>query len=93
MEAAKEVGMGRVKAGFHFLSDHIAGQMLGTKMFEMMNKEDYGKAMKEYYELGTDNYVNYLKDITRRRKRKTMNRLTQVLDLKIKNQCLMNGVR
>jgi hypothetical protein len=64
MEAAKEVGMGRVKAGFHFLSDHIAGQMLGTKMFEMMNKEDYGKAMKEYYEVGTDNYVNYLKDVT-----------------------------
>jgi len=64
MEAAKEVGIGRVKAGFHFLSDHTAGEMLGTKMFEMMNKEDYGKAMKEYYELGTDNYVNYLKDIT-----------------------------
>ena len=64
MEAAKEVGMGRVKAGFHFLSDHLAGQMLGQKMFEMMNKEDYGKAMKEYYEIGTDNYVNYLKDIT-----------------------------
>ena len=64
MEAAKEVGMGRVKAGFHFLSDHLAGQMLGQKMFEMMNKEDYGEAMKEYYEIGTDNYVNYLKDIT-----------------------------
>ena len=64
MQAAKEVGLGRVKAGFHFLSDHVAGQMLGTKMFEMMNKEDYGKAMKEYYEIGTDNYVNYLKDIT-----------------------------
>ena len=64
MQAAKEVGLGRVKAGFHFLSDHLAGQMLGTKMFEMMNKEDYGKAMKEYYEIGTDNYVNYLKDIT-----------------------------
>ena len=64
MEAAKEVGMGRVKAGFHYLSDHIAGQMLGQKMFEMMNKEDYGQAMKEYYEIGTDNYVNYLKDIT-----------------------------
>ena len=64
MQAAKEVGMGRVKAGFHFLSDHLAGQMLGQKMFEMMNKEDYGKAMKEYYEIGTDNYVNYLKDIT-----------------------------
>ena len=64
MQAAKAVGMGRVKAGFHFLSDHLAGQMLGQKMFEMMNKEDYGKAMKEYYEIGTDNYVNYLKDIT-----------------------------
>ena len=64
MQAAKEVGMGRVKAGFHFLSDHLAGQMLGQKMFEMMNKEDYGKAMKEYYEIGTDNYENYLKDIT-----------------------------
>ena len=64
MEAAKEVGMGRVKAGFHFLSDHVAGQMLGRKMYEMMSKEDYGQAMKEYYELGTDNYVNYLKDIT-----------------------------
>ena len=64
MQAAKEVGLGRVKAGFHFLSDHVAGQMLGTKMFEMMNKEDYGNAMKEYYEIGTDIYVNYLKDIT-----------------------------
>jgi hypothetical protein len=64
MEAAKEVGMGRVKAGFHFLSDHVAGQMLGTKMFEHMNKEDYGQSMKEYYEVGTDNYVNYLRDIT-----------------------------
>ena len=64
MQATKEVGMGRVKVGFHFLSDHLAGQMLGQKMFEMMNKEDYGKSMKEYYEIGTDNYVNYLKDIT-----------------------------
>ena len=64
IEAANEVGMGRVKAGFHFLSDHIAGQMLGEKMYEMISKKDYGQAMKEYYELGTDNYVNYLKDIT-----------------------------
>jgi len=38
--------------------------MLGTKMFEHMNKEDYGQSMKEYYEVGTDNYVNYLRDIT-----------------------------
>ena len=70
LEAAKECGMGRVKAGFHYLSDHIAGQMLGQKMFELMNRDDYGKAMKEYYEVGTDNYVNYLKDITPGEKKK-----------------------
>ena len=70
LEAAKECGMGRVKAGFHFLSDHLAGQMLGQKMFELMNRDDYGKAMKEYYEVGTDNYVNYLKDITPGEKKK-----------------------
>jgi len=64
MEAAKEVGMGRVKAGFHFLSDHIAGQMLGTKMFEMMNKEDYGKSLREYYLIGTPEYMKYLKKLT-----------------------------
>ncbi len=64
MEAAKEVGMGRVKAGFHFLSDHVAGQMLGTKMFEMMNKEDYGKSLKEYYLIGTPEYMRYLKKLT-----------------------------
>ena len=64
MEAAKEVGMGRVKAGFHFLSDHIAGQMLGSKMFEMMNKEDYGKSLKEYYLIGTPEYDEYLRNLT-----------------------------
>lgn len=64
MEAAKEVGMGRVKAGFHFLSDHVAGQMLGTKMFEHMNKEDYGKSLKEYYLIGTPEYMRYLKKLT-----------------------------
>lgn len=64
MEAAKEIGMGRVKAGFHFLSDHVAGQMLGTKMFEMMNKEDYGKSLKEYYLIGTPEYMRYLKKLT-----------------------------
>jgi len=64
MEAAKEVGIGRVKAGFHFLSDHIAGQMLGTKMFEQMNKEDYGKSLREYYLMGTPEYDEYLRKLT-----------------------------
>jgi hypothetical protein len=64
MEAAKEVGMGRVKAGFHFISDHVAGQMLGTKMFEMMNKEDYGKSLREYYLMGTPEYDEYLRKLT-----------------------------
>ena len=64
MEAAKEVGLGRVKAGFHFLSDHVAGQMLGAKMFEHMNKEDYGDSLKEYYLLGTPEYDEYLRNLT-----------------------------
>ena len=64
MEAAKEVGLGRVKAGFHFLSDHVAGQMLGTKMFEHMNKEDYGDSLKEYYLIGTPEYDEYLRNLT-----------------------------
>ena len=64
MEAAKEVGIGRVKAGFHFLSDHVAGQMLGTKMFEQMNKGDYGDSLREYYLLGTPEYDKYLRKLT-----------------------------
>jgi len=64
IEAAKEVGLGRVKAGFHFLSDHVAGQMLGTKMFEHMNKKDYGQSLREYYLMGTPEYDDYLKRIT-----------------------------
>jgi len=64
MEAAKEVGLGRVKAGFHFLSDHVAGQMLGAKMFEHMNKEDYGDSLKEYYLIGTPEYDEYLRNLT-----------------------------
>jgi hypothetical protein len=64
IEAAKEVGLGRVKAGFHFLSDHVAGQMLGTKMFEYMNKEDYGQSLKEYYLIGTPEYDEYLRKLT-----------------------------
>jgi len=64
IEAAKKVGLGRVKAGFHFLSDHVAGQMLGQKMFEHMNKEDYGQSLKEYYLMGTPEYDGYLKKLT-----------------------------
>ena len=64
MEAANEVGLGRVKAGFHFLSDHVAGKMLGTKMFEYMSKENYGDSLREYYLMGTPEYDEYLKKLT-----------------------------
>ena len=39
--AAKECGIGRVLAGFHYLSDHVAGKLLGEKMYSIMNKDDY----------------------------------------------------
>ena len=39
--AAKECGIGRVLAGFHYLSDHVAGKLLGEKMYLVMNKDDY----------------------------------------------------
>ena len=41
LEAAKECGIGRVLAGFHYLSDHVAGKLLGEKMYSIMNKDDY----------------------------------------------------
>ena len=41
IEAAKECGIGRVLAGFHYLSDHVAGKLLGEKMYSIMNKDDY----------------------------------------------------
>jgi hypothetical protein len=41
LEAAKEGGIGRVLAGFHYLSDHVAGKLLGEKMYLVMNKDDY----------------------------------------------------
>ena len=46
-EAAKECGLGRVKAGFHYLADYVAGNLLAEKMFLIMNREDYGKYMDE----------------------------------------------
>ncbi len=42
MEAAKECGMGRVLAGFHYLSDYVCGNLLADKMFLVMNRNDYG---------------------------------------------------
>jgi len=41
LEAAKECGIGRVLAGFHYLSDHVAGKLLGEKLYMLMNKDDY----------------------------------------------------
>jgi len=43
MEAAKECGMGRVLAGFHYLSDYTSGNLLADKMFLVLNRDDYGK--------------------------------------------------
>ena len=43
MEAAKECGIGRVLAGFHYLSDYVSGNLLADKMFIVMNKDNYGR--------------------------------------------------
>ena len=43
IRAAKECGLGRVKAGFHYLADYVAGNLLAEKMFTVMNKDNYGK--------------------------------------------------
>jgi len=42
MEAAKECGIGRVLAGFHYLSDYVSGNLLADKMFLVMNRNNYG---------------------------------------------------
>jgi len=46
-EAAKECGLGRVKAGFHYLADYVAGNILAEKMFLVMNRDNYGKQINE----------------------------------------------
>ena len=46
MEAAKECGMGRVLAGFHYVADYECGNLLANKMFLVMNRDDYGKNLK-----------------------------------------------
>jgi len=44
MEAAKECGIGRVKAGFHYLSDYVAGNLLADKLYPLLNKDNYEKS-------------------------------------------------
>ena len=46
MEAAKECGMGRVLAGFHYVADYHCGNLLANKMFLVMNRDNYGKNLK-----------------------------------------------
>ena len=46
MEAAKECGIGRVLAGFHYLSDYTSGNLLADKMFLVMNRNNYGTRNK-----------------------------------------------
>ena len=43
MEAAKECGMGRVLAGFHYVADYECGNLLANKMFLVMNRDNYEK--------------------------------------------------
>ena len=58
MKAAYECGYGRVQAGFHYVSDYDAGNLLGEKMYVLMNKMDYGQEMNE----GKVSFKNFLKD-------------------------------
>ena len=53
MKAAYECGYGRVIAGFHYLSDFEAGNLLGEKLYVLMNKMDYGAELPEDTAKGT----------------------------------------
>ena len=53
MKAAYECGYGRVIAGFHYLSDYEVGNLLGEKMYVLMNKMDYGAELPKDPERGT----------------------------------------
>ena len=48
IEAGNECGYGRVLAGFHYVSDYEAGNLLGDKMYALMNKTDYMKEIKTF---------------------------------------------
>ena len=43
MKAAEESGMGRVLAGFHYVTDYECGKLLANKMFLVMNRDNYEK--------------------------------------------------
>ena len=47
MKAAYECGYGRVIAGFHYPSDFTTGNLLGEKMYVLMNKMDFGMEFEE----------------------------------------------
>ena len=47
IKAGNESGIGRIKAGFHYLADYVAGNLLAEKMFLVMNKDNYGKYLDE----------------------------------------------
>ena len=47
MKAAYEWGYGRVIAGFHYPSDFTTGNLLGEKMYVLMNKMDFGMEFEE----------------------------------------------
>jgi len=47
MKAAYECGYGRVVAGFHYISDFDIGNLLGEKMYVLMNKADFGLELAE----------------------------------------------
>jgi len=53
MKAAYECGYGRVLAGFHYVSDYEVGNLLGEKMYVLMNKMDYGAELPEDTARGT----------------------------------------
>ena len=58
IKAAYECGYGRVQAGFHYLSDYETGNLLGEKMYVLMNKMDYGQEMNE----GKISFKDFLKN-------------------------------
>ena len=42
LRAGNECGLGRVKAGFHYMSDYHVGNLLGEKLYIFMNRESDG---------------------------------------------------
>lgn len=39
VKAAKECGLGRIKAGWHYLADYVAGNILAEKLLQYIDKE------------------------------------------------------